>query len=294
MRTGIVAFGLVVAYPYIPGSGSGAFKGVSIFLGVIFSLGSSSAISNIIAGYTMTYRRAFRVGDRVAIGEVTGDVSEIRLQVTHLHAVKNEEVVVPNSTILNSNVVNYSALARKKGLILHTTVGIGYETPWRQVEAMLILAAERTPRASLREPAPFVLETALGDFCITYEINVYAGDARAMASPVRGAPPQHPRRLQRVRSADHDPGLRATTPSGPRSCRRRIGGPLPRDRRRPARRPPPRPSLRAEAAAACPRIRRRDLTRAAAACRMVSCFLRPGACARGPRLRNLDRQEQAR
>ena len=103
-------------------------------------------------------------------------MTEIRLQVTHLRSVKNEEIVVPNSTLLNSSVVNYSALARSRGLILHTTVGIGYETPWRQVEAMLLQAAERTP-GLLREPAPFVLQKSLGDFCVVYEINVYC-DAR--------------------------------------------------------------------------------------------------------------------
>ena len=170
VRLAVVAFALVVAYPYIPGSGSAAFKGVSLFIGVMFSLGSSAFIANTIAGYSITYRRAFRVGDRIQVGNVFGDVSEIRLQVTHIRTLKNEEVVVPNS-ILRQNVVNYSALARSRGLILHTTVGIGYETPWRQVEGMLLLAAERTP-GLLREPPPFVLQTALGDFCVVYEINV--------------------------------------------------------------------------------------------------------------------------
>ena len=181
VRIAIVAFALVVAYPYIPGSRSAAFQSISIFLGVMFSIGSSSFIANIIAGYSMTYRRAFRLGDRIQVGEVFGDVSEIRLQVTHVRSVKNEEIVVPNSTLLNSNVVNYSALARTRGLILHTTVGIGYETPWRQVEAMLLLATERTP-GLLREPPPFVLQKSLGDFCVVYEINVYCDAPAEMAT----------------------------------------------------------------------------------------------------------------
>lgn len=117
----LVVFALVVAYPYIPGSESAAFKGISLFLGLV-SLGSSSAISNIIAGYTMTYRRLFRRGDRVKIGEVTGLVTEVRLQVTHIRTPKNEEAVIPNSTILNSEVINYSTMAKSEGLILHTTV----------------------------------------------------------------------------------------------------------------------------------------------------------------------------
>jgi small-conductance mechanosensitive channel len=171
VRLAMIAFALVVAYPYIPGSRSAAFQSISIFLGVIFSIGSSSLIANIIAGYSMTYRRAFRLGDLIRVGEAFGEVTEIRLQVTHLRSLKNEEIVVPNSNLLSSTVLNYSALARSRGLLLHTTVGIGYETPWRQVEAMLLLAAERTAGLA-REPAPFVLQKSLGDFCVLYELNV--------------------------------------------------------------------------------------------------------------------------
>jgi small-conductance mechanosensitive channel len=179
VRVAIVAFGLIVAYPYIPGSESDAFKGVSLFIGIVFSLGSSSAIANIIAGYMMTYRRAFKVGDRVKIGGAVGDVIQMRLQVTHLKSFKNEEIVIPNSQILGTEVLNYSSLARELGLILHTEVGIGYETPWRQVEAMLLTAAERTA-GLVREPPPFVLLKSLGDFAVTYELNVYLNDAKAM------------------------------------------------------------------------------------------------------------------
>ncbi len=179
VRLFVVGFGLVVAYPYIPGSESPAFKGLSLFLGILVSLGSSSAISNIIAGYTLTYRRAFKVGDRVKIDDVIGYVMTVRLLVTHLHTIKNEEVIVPNSKILNSDIVNYSSLARTRGLILHTTVGIGYETPWRQVEAMLRMAAERT-EGLLKDPEPFIRQLSLGDFCVTYELNVYCNDVKAM------------------------------------------------------------------------------------------------------------------
>ncbi len=181
VRVVVIAFAVVVAYPYIPGSGSAAFQGVSIFLGVIFSLGSTSVIANIIAGYAMIYRRAFKVGDRIKIDEHMGDVVERRLLVTRLRSPKNEEIVVPNSVILNGSVINYSTLASQGGLILHTTVGIGYETPWRQVEAMLLLAAERTP-GLLKLPPPFVLQRSLGDFCVTYEINVYCDQPSSMAS----------------------------------------------------------------------------------------------------------------
>ena len=179
VRVMMILLGVVVAYPYIPGSSSAAFKGVSIFAGIVFSLGSSSVIANLIAGFAMTYRRTFRIGDRVRIGDAVGDVTDIRLQVTKIRTPKNEEVIVPNSAILGGEVTNFSTLARSQGLILHTTVGIGYETPWRQVEAMLLMAAERT-EGTLREPRPFVLQKALGDFCVTYELNVYCDRPQAM------------------------------------------------------------------------------------------------------------------
>src|SRR5262249_3154791 len=179
VRAAVIAFALIVAYPYIPGSSSEAFKGVSIFLGVIFSLGSSSTISNVLAGYVMIYRRAFREGDVVRIGDKSGVVSRVRLQVTHLRTPKNEDIVIPNSTILSGEVVNYSTLAKTDGLILHTTVGIGYEVPWRQVEAMLLEAADRTEGLK-KEPKPFVLQTLLGDFAVTYQINAYCDEPRRM------------------------------------------------------------------------------------------------------------------
>lgn len=179
-RVLILAFALVVAYPYIPGSETAAFKGISIFIGLVVSLGSSTAISNLIAGYLMTYRRVFKVGDRVKVGDVVGEVVAVRLQVTHLRTNKNEEVTIPNSQILNSDVTNYSSLAGTKGLILHTTVGIGYEVPWRQVEAMMRTAAERTDGV-LSDPGPFILLTKLGDFAVSYELNVYVRDTRMIA-----------------------------------------------------------------------------------------------------------------
>ncbi len=172
VRLLVIAFALVVAYPYIPGSGSAAFQGITLFLGVIFSLGSTSIIANVIAGYTMTYRRAFSLGDRIQVGDAVGDVIETRLLVTHLRSPKNEEIVIPNSQILNSSVTNFTSLAQEQGLILHTAVGIGYEVPWRQVEAMLVMAAERT-EALRKQPPPFVLQKSLGDFCVVYELNAY-------------------------------------------------------------------------------------------------------------------------
>jgi small-conductance mechanosensitive channel len=175
----VIAFAAVVAFPYIPGSSSSAFKGISIFVGVLFSLGSTSFIANILAGYALTYRRVFRIGDRVKIADFTGDVVESKLQVTIIRTVKNEEIIVPNSMIVNGHVINYSSLAKERGLILHTTVTIGYDAPWRQVHAMLLMAAEKTA-GLLREPPPFVLQKSLDDFYVSYELNAYTDNPQGM------------------------------------------------------------------------------------------------------------------
>jgi small-conductance mechanosensitive channel len=176
----IIVFAVVVAYPYVPGSGSEAFKGVSIFIGLIVSLGSSSAIGNVIAGYTMVYRRTFKVGDVIQVENVFGAVTEMRLLATHVRTVKNEIVIVPNSLILNNSVLNYTRLSKTNGLILHSIVGVGYEASWRQVEAMLLLAADRTPGFK-KDPPPFVLQKALDDFAVKYEINAYCDDPLQIA-----------------------------------------------------------------------------------------------------------------
>jgi small-conductance mechanosensitive channel len=176
----VIGFSVVVAYPYIPGSDSQAFKGVSIFVGVLFSLGSQSAVSNMIAGFALTYRRAFKIGDRVKIADFTGDVIETRLQVTILRTIKNEEIVVPNAMIMNGHVINYSAEGKERGLILHTTVTIGYDAPWRRVHELLLQAAEST-EGVLREPAPFILQKSLDDFYVTYELNAYTDQAQGMS-----------------------------------------------------------------------------------------------------------------
>ncbi|HEU4647667.1 MAG TPA: mechanosensitive ion channel domain-containing protein [Gemmatimonadales bacterium] len=179
LRLAIFAVAVAAAYPHIPGSGSEAFKGVAVLLGLVFSLGSPSVIGNLVAGQSLAFRRVFKVGDRVKIGEHIGEVTEIRLLATYLRSPKNEQIVVPNSVIINSDVVNYSTLAGDAGLILHSMVGIGYEAPWRQVEAMLLEAAARTP-GLLRHPAPFVLLRGLETFAVNYEINVYSDNPHAM------------------------------------------------------------------------------------------------------------------
>jgi len=171
-RLAIIVFALVVAFPYLPGGKSEAFKGVSIFIGVLLSLGSSSAVSNVLAGLVLTYMRAFHVGDRVKIADTIGDVLEKSLLVTRVRTIKNVEVVIPNSAILNSQVLNFSSMARSEGLILNTSVTIGYNAPWRAVHDSLIGAALKTP-GILPNPAPFILQTSLNDYHVSYELNAY-------------------------------------------------------------------------------------------------------------------------
>jgi small-conductance mechanosensitive channel len=178
-RVLLFAFGVVVAFPYLPASDSPAFAGVSVFIGVLVSLSSSSALSNMIAGLVMTYTGAFRLGDRVKLGDAFGDVVETSLLATHVRTIKNEEITIPNSIALSSAVTNYSRIAKTRGLILHTSVTIGYDAPWRKVHELLIEAALATPGV-LHDPRPFVWQTALNDFYVTYEINAYTDTPRDM------------------------------------------------------------------------------------------------------------------
>jgi small-conductance mechanosensitive channel len=179
----LYAFMIILIFPHLPGSNSPSFKGVSVFLGVLISLGSSSAISNMVAGLVITYMRPFKIGDRVKIGEITGDVMEKNMLVTRIRTIKNEDITVPNSTVLSNNTINYSANTRpeEKGLILHTTVTIGYNTPWKEMHKALIAAAGRTEHL-LTAPAPFVLQTSLDDFFVSYQLNAYTREANKQAT----------------------------------------------------------------------------------------------------------------
>lgn len=181
LRLFLYAFMLVMIFPLFPSSDTEIFKGVSVFIGVIFSLGSSSIIANIVAGMVITYMRPFKIGDRIKIGDLTGDVVEKSPFVTRIKTHKNEIITVPNSSILSSSVVNYSSSASENGLILHTTVTIGYDAPWREVHAVLIKAAQKTAHL-LNNPQPFVLQTALNDFYVSYELCAYTKDAELQAA----------------------------------------------------------------------------------------------------------------
>ncbi|MCU0292914.1 MAG: mechanosensitive ion channel family protein [Thermoanaerobaculaceae bacterium] len=161
---------VVVAYPFIPFSDSLAFKGVSVLFGVMISLGSSGVVSQAMSGLVLMYSRAVRVGEYVCIGDTEGTVTTLGILSTKIRTNKGEEVTIPNSVVVGTTTKNFSRLADEHGLLVYTSVTIGYDTPWRQVHAMLIAAAERTP-GLLAEPRPFVLQTALSDFYVEYQLN---------------------------------------------------------------------------------------------------------------------------
>ena len=176
----VIALSIALIFPLLPGAEHPAFKGLSLFIGILFSLGSTSAISNVVAGTILIYTDAFKIGDRVKIGNTTGDIVEKTLLVTRLKTIKNVYVTIPNSTILNSEIVNYSASLRDEGLILNTTVTLGYDVPWRKVKKVLVDAALSTKRI-LKDPPPFVLQTSLDDYYVSYQLNAYTGEPGKMA-----------------------------------------------------------------------------------------------------------------
>jgi small-conductance mechanosensitive channel len=176
IRTLLYAFMFVVIFPYLPGSDSPVFQGVSVFLGILFSLGSTSAISNIVAGLVITYMRPFKIGDRVKIGDILGDVREKNLLVTRIRTIKNEEITIPNANILSGHTINYTSSSQ---YIIHSTVTIGYDVPWRKVHEMLIEAAKRT-QAVMKDPEPFVWQTSLDDWYVSYQINACTSYAKTI------------------------------------------------------------------------------------------------------------------
>ncbi|HVA97680.1 MAG TPA: mechanosensitive ion channel family protein [Bacteroidia bacterium] len=176
----LYAFMFIVIFPYLPGSKSPVFQGVSVFLGVLFTFGSSGSLSNVVAGLVLTYMRAFKVGDRVKVGDLTGDIIEKSLLVTRIRTIKNEIISVPNSNVMSSHTINYSSDASERGLILHTTVTIGYDVPWKNMHKALIDAALRTEHL-LKDPKPFVLQTSLDDFYVSYQINAYTREPNLQA-----------------------------------------------------------------------------------------------------------------
>ena len=168
----LYALAVVIIFPYLPFEKSPAFKGISVFLGVLFSLGSTSAVANFVAGIILIYTRGFRIGDWVTIGENTGEVVQQSMLATHVRTIRNEEITIPNSVVLGSYVTNFSLQAKEQGVVLHTSVTIGYDAPWRTIHKLLIDAALSTKHI-LHDPPPFVLQAELEDSYVKYEINAY-------------------------------------------------------------------------------------------------------------------------
>ena len=170
---GIWALAVVAAYPYLPGAQSEVFKGVSVLLGAMLTLGSSGVVTQLMSGLVLVYSRALRVGDHVVSGRgddaIEGVVQQVGVLATKLVNVRNEEITIPNAVLVNNAIKNYSRLSERSGTLFSAHVSIGYDAPWRQVHALLLSAAARTPRLR-QEPKPYVLQRALNDFYVEYEL----------------------------------------------------------------------------------------------------------------------------
>lgn len=172
LRFLLYSFMLIMIWPLLPNSSSPVFQGVSVFIGLILSLGSTSVIGNLMAGLVITYMRAFKIGDQIKLNDTVGNVIEKTPFVTRVRTAKNDVITIPNSFILSSQTVNYSVSARNYGIIVYCDVTIGYDVPWKKVQELLIEAAFRTDGIMIT-PAPFVLVRELCDFYISYQINAY-------------------------------------------------------------------------------------------------------------------------
>jgi small-conductance mechanosensitive channel len=171
ITAGTWLFAIVVAYPYLPGSETEAFKGVSVFVGLMFTLGSAGIVQHVMSGFMITYSRAIRVGDFVRLGDVEGTVTQIGILSTKVRTPRREEITIPNAVVTSNIAIDYSRFATTEGVMTSTSVTIGYDTPWRQVEALLLAAADRTPGVR-RDPRPFVIQAALEDFYVKYVLLV--------------------------------------------------------------------------------------------------------------------------
>ena len=169
VNVGLWLFALALAYPYLPGSDSQAFQGVSVFVGLVVSLGSSGLVNQVMSGFTLTYSRALRVGDFVTVGDVEGTVAQLGTLSTKIKTARSEDVTIPNAVMVSQLVTNYSRFADTDGVFVPTSITIGYDTPWRQVQALLLLAASRTPGIR-RTPAPIVRQPSLQDFYVKYTL----------------------------------------------------------------------------------------------------------------------------
>jgi small-conductance mechanosensitive channel len=204
LRMLVYALTLIIIFPYLPGSDSPAFQGLSLFMGLLLSLGSTTAVANVVAGIVLTYTRAFNVGDRVSIHNTVGVVLERGMFVTRLKNDKNEVISIPNSMTLTTHIINYSEQASEAGLILYTSVTIGYDVPWTKVHELLISAALNTDKIEAT-PEPFVLQKSLDDYSVNYQLNATTRDAVGM-------PRIHSNMNANIMNAFNEAGLEIMSP----------------------------------------------------------------------------------
>jgi small-conductance mechanosensitive channel len=171
-------FALVVSYPYLPGSNTDAFRGVSVFVGLVLSIGSTGVVSQAMNGLILMYSGALRAGEYVKVGDVEGTVMHLGMLSTRIHTLTREMVTIPNSVMVAKETTNYSRLSNEAGVAINTTLTLGYDIPWRQVQAILELAAQRT-EGIRKAPEPFVLQTALSDFYVAYKLIAFVEDPRS-------------------------------------------------------------------------------------------------------------------
>ncbi|MFT6801014.1 MAG: small-conductance mechanosensitive channel [Salibacteraceae bacterium] len=180
IRFGLYIIMLIFIFPFLPGSGSPIFKGVSVFVGILITMGSSSSVNNVVAGLVLTYMRPFKKGDRIKVDDILGFVTEKTMLVTRLRTSKQEIITIPNSKILNTNIINYSiSIQENDGVVVHSTITIGYDVPWRKVHKALLKATEGIETIS-QDPIPFVLQTSLDDYYVAYEINAYVTNVKTI------------------------------------------------------------------------------------------------------------------
>jgi small-conductance mechanosensitive channel len=181
IRFFILVYMIVAIYPYIPGSDKPVFQVVMVLTGLFLAIGSASFVSNVLSGLAMAYTHPFKAGDRIKVGDITGDVTDKKLLTTKVRTIKNEDVTIPNSVIMSKGALNFSSSAKSLGLIVYTSVTISYDVPWKTVHALLIEAAKAT-KGILETPEPFVLQKSLDDFYASYEINAYTEKPNIQAS----------------------------------------------------------------------------------------------------------------
>lgn len=179
LRFLLYSFMFVMIWPLLPSADSDIFKGVSVFVGLVFSLGSTTVIGNLMAGMVLTYMRSFKIGDQIKMGDVVGSVMEKTPFVTRIRTPKNEVVTIPNSAVMSAQTINYSNSAEQFGIIIHTEISVGYEVEKEKVQALLIESALAAKGINIY-PKPFVMITKLDDFYCTYQINAYTKEAKTL------------------------------------------------------------------------------------------------------------------